>query len=76
MEEAESKIKDLKEALEKDDTDDIKKKTENLNEIAMKLATKVYEAAAAEQKNNETSEKQEEKTDSKSDVEEANYEEK
>lgn len=76
VEEAESKIKDLKEALEKDDTDDIKKKTENLNEIAMKLATKVYEAAAAEQKNNETSEKQEEKTDSKSDVEEANYEEK
>jgi molecular chaperone DnaK len=76
VEEAESKMKDLKEALEKDDTDDIKKKTEGLNEIAMKLATKVYEAAAAEQKNNESSESKEENKDSKSDVEEANYEEK
>ena len=48
---AEDKIKDLKEALEKDDTDDIKKKTESLNEVAMKLATKVYEEAAKNKEN-------------------------
>ena len=76
VKEAESKIKDLKEALEKDDTEDIKKKTESLNEIAMKLATKVYENAAAEQKNQETNDGKDEKKDSKSDVEEASYEEK
>lgn len=74
---AESKIKDLKEALEKDDIEDIKKKTESLNEIAMKLATKVYEAAAAEQKANESSnDNKEENKESNSDVEEASYEEK
>lgn len=77
VEDAESKIKDLKEALEKDDIEDIKKKTESLNEIAMKLATKVYEAAAAEQKANESSnDNKEENKESNSDVEEASYEEK
>lgn len=75
VEEAESKIKELKEALEKDDTEDIKKKTEGLNEIAMKLATKVYEAAAQEQKNNESTDAKNE-NDANSDVEEASYEEK
>ncbi len=75
VEEAESKIKELKEALEKDDTEEIKKKTESLNEIAMKLATKVYEAAAQEQKNNESTDAKNE-NDANSDVEEASYEEK
>ena len=42
----------------------------------MKLATKVYENAAAEQKNQETNDGKDEKKDSKSDVEEASYEEK
>ncbi len=74
-EKAEEKIKELKEALEKDDIKDIKKKTESLNEIAMKLATKVYEEAAKEnQKNNESEETT--NHDKKDDVEEANYEEK
>ena len=77
VEDAETKIKDLKEALEKDDIEDIKKKTESLNEIAMKLATKVYEAAAAEQKANaDTNNEKENKNESNSDVEEASYEEK
>lgn len=76
-EEAESKLKDLKEAMSKDDVEDIKKKTESLNEVAMKLATKVYEEEAkknqAETQNNDSSN---EKTESKDDVEEATYEEK
>ncbi len=74
-EEAEDKIKDLKGALESNNLDDIKTKTEALNEIAMKLATKVYEEAAKNNQNStETTENTEDKKDS--DVEEANYEEK
>ena len=77
--EAEDKIKELKEALEKNDIDDIKKKTESLNEVAMKLASKVYEEAA---KNNQASSSETENTETteekKNDdgVEEASYEEK
>lgn len=79
--EAEEKIAELKKALEGNDTDDIKKKTESLNEVAMRLATKVYEETA---KNNQAAEAQttEEKEDNSAkkqkddDVEEASYEEK
>ncbi len=74
--EAEDKIKELKEALEKNDIEDIKKKTDSLNEVAMKLATKVYEEAAKENQNNQENTTNSEKKDDKSDVEEANYEEK
>lgn len=74
-EDAENKMKELKEALEKDDIEDIKKKTESLQEVSMKLATKVYEAAAKEQQAKESESKDETK-DNKSDVEEASYEEK
>ncbi len=66
---ANEKIKELKDALAKDDIDDIKKKTESLNEIAMKLASKVYEANS----NNTSAPSEEAKKD---DVEEASYEEK
>ena len=57
-EEAEEAIKELKEVLEKDNIDDIKKKTEALNEKAMGLATRVYEEAAKNNKeeNNATDE--------------------
>ena len=74
---AEEKMEDLKKAMEANDTDDIKKKTEALNEVAMKLATKVYEEAA--KKNQETAKTEEKDTankDANDDVEEANYEEK
>ena len=74
---AEEKMEDLKKAMEANDTDDIKKKTEALNEVAMKLATKVYEEAA--KKNQETAKAEEKDTankDANDDVEEANYEEK
>ena len=82
-EDAEDKIKDLKKALEEKeiDVDDVKKKTESLNEVAMKLATKVYEEAAKEQQANANNEEAEEKDDKKKkskkdDVAEADYEEK
>ena len=77
--EAEEKIEELKKALEGTDTDDIKKKTESLNEVAMRLATKVYEEAAKAKEANEASDTVEENNkDSKKDddVAEANYEEK
>lgn len=76
---AEEKMEDLKKAMESNDTDDIKKKTEALNEVAMKLATKVYEEAAKKNQDTQTTESTEETKkdkDSKDDVEEANYEEK
>ena len=76
--EAEEKMDALKEALKGDDTEDIKKKTEELKEVAMKLAQKVYENAAkeaqAKEENNDTEDKKENKKDD--DVEEASYEEK
>ena len=80
---AEDQIKELKEALEGDDIDDIKAKTEALNETAMALATKVYEEAAKENQNAETEEEEKPKKEKKSkkskkddDVVDADYEEK
>ena len=82
--EAETKIEELKKAIEAGDADDIKKKTESLNEVAMRLATKVYEEAAKKGENNDTEAEDttvEDKKDKKSkkkddDVAEASYEEK
>ena len=73
-EEAESKIKELKEAIEKNNIDDIKSKKDALNEVAMKLATKAYEEAAKANQNNESNASDESKKDD--DVQEASYEEK
>jgi len=73
---AEDKMKSLKEALETGNVDDIKKKTEELQEVSMKLATKVYEEAAKNSQNATTAEEpitEDKKDDS---VEEATYEEK
>lgn len=79
-EEAEGLIKDLKEALEKDDIEDIKTKKEKLSEKAMALATKVYEniqkgqQAQASSSNEEASESSKDSKDG--DVKDAEYEEK
>ncbi len=74
-EEAETKMEELKKAMESNDIDDIKKKTESLNEVAMKFATKVYEQASKDKAN--TEEVKEDKTNDKDDdVAEASYEEK
>ena len=72
---AEKEIEELKKALEKDDIDDIKKKTEALNETAMALGAKVYEEMA---KQAQAEENKEEKTEDKQDdnVKDAEYEEK
>ena len=78
-EKAEEQIKDLKEALEGDDIEDIKAKTEKLNESAMALATKVYEEAAKQQQAEQTEEpedKKDKKKSKKDDVMDADYEEK
>jgi molecular chaperone DnaK len=76
-EKAEIEIKELKEALEKDNIDDIKAKRDKLNETAMALATKVYEEEA--KKAQEASEESTEATseDKKDDnVVDAEFEEK
>ena len=78
--EAEEKIKDLKSAMEGSDVEDIKKKTESLNEVAMRLASKVYEQASQNNNSGNASTKEETTTESNNsksdDVEEASYEEK
>jgi len=72
-EKAEAEIKELKEALEKDNIEDIKTKKDKLQETAIAFATKVYEEAAKANQNNETNE---ETTEKKDDVIDAEYEEK
>ncbi len=67
-------VSELKKALEGSDLDDIKKKTEELNKVAMDLAAKVYEQAAKENKEEATSETKND--DSHEKVEDATYEEK
>ena len=72
--EAEYLVKDLEEALKKDDLDDIKAKKDKLQEKAMELGAKVYEEAAKkaqEQQNNDSSSDKKDK-----DVKDAEYEEK
>jgi molecular chaperone DnaK len=51
---AESKIADLKKALEGNDTDDIKAKKDALNEVAQALATKAYQQAQQAQQAQES----------------------
>ncbi len=58
-EESEELIKDLKKALDDKDIDEIKSKKEKLDEKAMALATKVYEEAAKNSKEEEKEDKEE-----------------
>ncbi len=74
VKDAESKIEDLKKALEGSDIEDIKTKTKDLNEVAMKLATKVYEEAS--KKSQAEAESKKDDKEDKDDVQEASYEEK
>ena len=55
-EEVENIVKELKEALEKNDMDKVKTIKENLQEKAMNLSAKVYEQAAKEQQENSNNE--------------------
>ena len=74
-ENAEKLIEEVKKALEGTDTDEIKKKTEELNKFAMDLAGKVYEQAAKEAQAN-ASDNSNDNNDDHETVEDATYEEK
>ena len=75
--EAEDLIKDLREALDKNDLDDIKAKKDKLQEKAMALATKVYENIQKEnQENNNTDNSNNEDTSDNNGVKDADFEEK
>ena len=74
-EEVENIVKELKEALEKNDMDKVKTIKENLQEKAMNLSAKVYEQAAKEQQENSNNETANDDSN-KDDVQDAEYEEK
>ena len=76
-EEIEEKIKDLKDVLEKDDVEDIKKATEELSNKVMEVSTRVYQEQAAEsQKNAENNSDNDDSGDAKDNVKDAEFEEK
>ncbi len=74
-EEVEGFVKELKEALEKNDMDKVKTIKEQLQEKAMNLSAKVYEQAAKEQQENSSNETSNDDS-KKDDVQDAEYEEK
>ena len=74
--EAEDLIKDLREALSKNDLDDIKTKKDKLQEKAMALATKVYENIQKENQANANTDNSNDTSDKKDDVKDADFEEK
>ena len=75
-EKAEGQIKDLKEALEKDNIEDIKSKKDALQETAMAFATKVYEEAAKQAQESQASENTSNEEKKDDDVIDAEFEEK
>ena len=75
-EKAEKLIEEVKKALEGSGTDEIKKKTEELNKVAMDLAGKVYEQAAKEAQAKEGNNPDSKSDDDHEKVEDATYEEK
>ena len=75
-EKAEKLIEEVKKALEGSDTDEIKKKTEELDKVAMDLAGKVYEQAAKEAQAKEGNNPDSKSDDDHEKVEDATYEEK
>ncbi len=76
-EEAENLVKDLKDALDKNDIDLIKAKKDALQEKAMALGAKVYENIQKEQANNQENANPSDNTNTSSDgVSDAEYEEK
>ena len=79
-EELEDLMKEVKEALEGDDTDDIKSKSEKLSNKVMEVSSRIYQETAAENQKNAENVKanpEEEETSSKKDkVKDAEFEEK
>ena len=62
--------------MNSDNVDDIKAKTKELNDVAMKYAEKVYQEAAKQNQNANSTDTNNSSNDSKDDVKEAKYEEK
>jgi molecular chaperone DnaK len=75
-EKAEKLIKELEEEMAKDDTEAINKKKDELQEIAMVLATKVYQEAAAKEQAENADSSEESKDDKDDNVKDAEFEEK
>ena len=73
---AEDKIAELRNVMNSDNVDDIKAKTKELNDVAMKYAEKVYQEAAKQNQNANSTDTNNSSNDSKDDVKEAKYEEK
>ena len=74
--EVEDLIKEVREALDKNDLDKIKDKKEELQEKAMALATKVYENIQKENQANANADNSNDTSDKKDDVKDADFEEK
>jgi len=68
-EKIEKSIKCLKEAVEKDDTDLIKKELEKLNKVAQELGMKMYQEATKQQAEQQAESKKEKKDDNTVDAE-------
>ena len=73
---AEDKIAELRNVMNSDNVDDIKAKTKELNDVAMKYAEKVYQEAAKQNQNASSTDTNNSSNDSKDDVKEAKSEEK
>ena len=73
---AEDKIAELRNVMNSDNVDDIKAKTKELNDVAMKYAEKVYQEAAKQNQNANSTDTNNSSNDSKDDVKESKYEEK
>ena len=75
-EKAEAEIKELREALGKDNIEDIKAKKDKLSETAMAFASKVYEEAAKQQQASEQGENTQSNDSKDDEVIDAEFEEK
>ncbi len=73
---AEEEIAELRNVMNSDNVDDIKSKTKELNDVAMKYAEKIYQEAAKQNQNTANADSNNKANDSKDDVKEAKYEEK
>ncbi len=63
--ELEEKLKTLKKVKDSDDIDDIKKKMEDMNTVAQKIGTAMYQSASAEASADKAADSQEKKDDTK-----------
>jgi molecular chaperone DnaK len=70
----EDAITELKESLKGTDSEDIKKKTQNLIQVSMKLGEAVYKSQQKDPPNDDDKNKKDKKSDEKEDVVDADFE--